>query len=69
MENKIAELEAKKDITDQREKQYEDHVAGLEAQKGSMEVLLKESNEQKEDIAPLTKQTLFLRNKIYQMQV
>ena len=67
MENKIAELEAQKAVADQREKQYEDQAVGLEAQKVSLEVLLKASNEQKEDIVPLTKQALFLINKIYQM--
>ena len=67
LENKIAELEAQKAIADQRAKQYEDQVAGLEAQKGSLEVLLKAANEQKTYIALLTKQALFLRNKIYQM--
>ena len=69
LENKIAELEAQKVVADQRAKQYEDQAAGLEAQKGSLEVLLKEANEQKAYIAPLTKEALFIRNKIYQMQV
>ena len=32
-------------------------------------MLLKETNEQSTDITPLTKHALFLRNKIYQMQV
>ena len=32
-------------------------------------MLLKETNEQKVDISPFTKQALFLRNKIYQMQI
>ena len=67
MENEIAEMEAQKVVADQREKQYEDQAAGLEAQKVSLEVLLKASNEQKEDIVPLTKQALFLINKISQM--
>ena len=41
----------------------------MEAQKASLEVLLKVANEQKTDIEPLTKHALMLRNKIYQMQL
>ena len=59
LENKIIELEAQKTVADQGAKQYEDQAAWLEAQKGSLEVLLKTTNEQKEDIAPLTKQAFF----------
>ena len=55
LESKIVELEAQKSVVDQRAKQYEYQAAGLEAQKGSLEVLLKEANEQKVDIAPFTK--------------
>ena len=40
----------------------------LEAQNSSLEVLLKVANEQKTDLTPLTKHTLMLRGKIYQMQ-
>ena len=69
LENKIAEIEAQKSTADQRAKQYEYQVARLEACKISLEVLLKEENEQRIDITPLTKHALFLRNKIYQMQV
>ena len=41
----------------------------MEAQKASLEVLLKVENEQRMDIEPLTKHALMLRNKIYQMQL
>ena len=41
----------------------------MEAQKGSLEVLLKVENEQRMDIDPLTKHAFMLRNKIYQMQL
>ena len=66
LENKIIELEAQKTVADQRAKKYEDQLAGLEAQNGYLEVLLKEGNEQKADIAPFIKQALLLRNKIYE---
>ena len=41
----------------------------MEAQKDSLEVLLKVSNEKITDIEPLTKHSLMLRNKIFQMQL
>ena len=41
----------------------------LEAQNSSLEVLLKESNEQRMDISPLREHSLLLRGKIYQVQV
>ena len=41
----------------------------MEAQKASLEVLLKEANDQRMDIDPLTKHALMRRNKIYQMQL
>ena len=44
-------------------------MAGLEAQNISLEVLLKETNEQRIDITPLTKHAFFLRSNIYQMKV
>ena len=69
LENKIAEMEAHKATTDKRAEQYEAQVVGLEAQKSSLEVLLKVENEQRTYITPLTKHALFLRNKIYQRQV
>ena len=69
LENKIAEIEAHKYTTDQRAKQYEDHAVGLEARKSSLEVFLKAANEKRIDITPLIKHAIFLRNKIYQMQV
>ena len=59
LENKIADLEAQKAVANQREKQYEDQATELDVKKGSLEVLLKETNEQKVDIAPLTKQEPF----------
>ena len=65
MENKVAELELHKTTTKKKEKRYETHVAALEAKKDSLEVFLKEENEQRTDIDPLTKHTLMLRNKIY----
>ena len=69
LENKIAEIEAQNSTANQKEKQYEYQAAGLEAQKSSLEVLLKTTNEQRIDITPLTKRALFFRNKIYQMHV
>ena len=41
----------------------------LEAQKSSLEVLLKVANEQRTDLSPLITHALMLRSKIYQMQV
>ena len=41
----------------------------MEAQKASLEVFLKVENEQRIDIEPLTKHSLMLINKIYQMQL
>ena len=41
----------------------------MEAQKTSLEVLLKVENEKITDIEPLTKHALVLKNKIYQMQL
>ena len=41
----------------------------MEAQKDSLEVLLKVENEKGMDIEPLTKHALMTRNKIYQMQL
>ena len=55
MENKIAELESQKSVADQKAGQYEAQVAGLEARNSALDVLLNTTNEQKEDIAPLTK--------------
>ena len=69
LKNKIIEIEAQKSTADQRAKQYEYQAAGLEAHKSSLEVLLKVENEQRTYITPLTKHALFIKNKIYQMQV
>ena len=44
-------------------------MLALEAQKISLEVLLKVEDEQRTDIAPLTTHALMLMSKIYQMQV
>ena len=41
LKNKITEMETQKSMANQREDQYEAQVAGLEAQKSSLEVLLK----------------------------
>ena len=68
LKNKITEIEAQKSTADQRAKQYEYQAVGLESHKSSLEVLLKEANEQRTDITPLTKRALFLKNKICQMQ-
>ena len=65
LENKVVELELQKTIAEQKAKQYETQVATLEAQKASLEVLLKVENEQRTDIDPLTKYALMLRNIIY----
>ena len=62
-------MEAHKSTVDQGVEQYEAKVVGLESQKSSLEVLLKEENEKMIDIMPLTKNALFPGNKIYQMQV
>ena len=69
LEKKIGVLEARKSTADKQAKQCEAQVAGLKDQKCSLEVLLKVENEQRIDIKPITKHALFLRNKIYQMQV
>ena len=67
LENKIAELKAQNYVANRKTEQYEAQVAGLEARNNALDVLLKTTNEQKTNITPMTKQTLFLRNKIYQM--
>ena len=54
-------------MAEQKVGKYEAQVVALEAQKSSLEVFLKVSNEQRTDIAPLTKHALMLRSKIYQM--
>ena len=41
----------------------------MEAEKSSLEVLLKVENEQRTDVAPSTKHALMLRNKIYKMHI
>ena len=50
----MVELELQKTTTEGKSKHYETQVAALEAQKASLEVLLKTVNEQKMDIEPLT---------------
>ena len=62
-------METRKSTANRRAEQYESQVAGLESQKSYLEVLLKVENEQRKNITPLTNHALFLRNKIYQMQV
>ena len=62
-------MEAQRSTANQRAEQYEFQAVGLEAQKISLEVFLKAANEHRTDIAPLTKNALFLKNKIYQIQV
>ena len=69
MENKVVELEMQKTTAEGKAKHYETQVAALEAQKDSLEVLLKVSNEQRVDIEPLTKHALMLKSKINQMQL
>ena len=69
MENKVTELELQKATTELNTKQYETQVAALEAQKASLEFLLKVENDKRTDIEPLTKHALMLINKIYQMQL
>ena len=69
LENKIVELEAQKSVADQRAEQYEAQAVGLEARNSALDVLLNTTNGPKVDMAPLKKHALFLRNKIYQMQV
>ena len=55
LENKIIELEAQKSVVDQKARQYESQVAGLESRNSALYVLLKIENEQTKDITPLTK--------------
>ena len=56
----------KKNIMEGKAKLYETQVVALENQKNSLEVSLKTAMEQKEDIEPLKKHALTLRNKIHQ---
>ena len=65
MENKFAELELKKTTAEEKANNYETQVAELEAQKDSLEVLLKVEYEQRTDIEPMTKHSLQLKSKIY----
>ena len=58
-----------KTIAEGKDKHYETQVVALETQKASLEVSLKEANEQKTDIEPLKKHALALRSKIHQMQL
>ena len=62
-------MELQKTNAEGKAKHYETQVAVLKAQKASLEVLLKEANEKRTNIDPLTKHALILRSKIYQMQL
>ena len=62
-------MEGQKSTADQQTEQYNIRIMELEAQNSSLEVLLKESNEQKMDITPLREHSLLLWGKIYQVQV
>ena len=64
----MTELELQKDTTEGKAKLHETQVAALENQKNLLEVSLKTSMEQKEDVEPLKKHALTVRNKIHQMQ-
>ena len=61
----IAEFETQKSTTKQKAGQYEAQVVALEAQKSSLEVLLKVANEQRTNLAPLTTHALMLKSKIH----
>ena len=69
LENKVAKLELHKITTEERAKHSETQITPLEAQKDSLESLLKVENEQRTDIEPLKKHALMLKSKIYQMQL
>ena len=69
LESKMVEIEIQRSATDNQAKESKVRVVELEAQNISLEVLLKEANEWKMDIAPLREHTLLLRGKIYQVQV
>ena len=60
LENKMAYSETQKSKAEHEARQYEAQVVALEPQKSSLEVLLKVSNEQRADIAPLTMNALML---------
>ena len=64
MENKVAELELQKTTAEGKAKQHDTQVVALETQKASLDVLLKESNEQRTDTEVLTKHALMLRSKL-----
>ena len=48
---------------------YESQMVALEEQNNSLAVSLKTAMEQKDDVEPLKKHALMLRNKIHQMQL
>ena len=62
-------MEGQKSVADQQAEEYRARITELEAHKIYLELILKASNDQRIDIIPLTKYSLFLRSKIYHMQV
>ena len=69
LESKIIEMEGKKYASNQQAEEYGARITEIEASKNSLEVLLKEANDQRTNITPLTKNSLLLMSKIYHVQV
>ena len=69
LQRKIAEMEVQKSVVHQQAEEHRVWITELEAQKSSLEVILKVANERKKYIAPLREHALLLRRKIYQVQV
>ena len=69
LQSRIAELEAEKVTTEEREKQYQIQVAALEEQNASLTASLKDAIEQKMDFQPLKERVLTQRRKIHHLQM
>ena len=58
MQNMVIELESEKDATEEKEKQYQRHVAVLEGHNASLTTSLKDATEQKTNVHPLKEHVL-----------
>ena len=68
LEGNISGLETQKDTIDTQAEELRNQVAEMEEQNGSLDTMLKATNENKIDITPLREHALLLRRKIYQVQ-
>ena len=69
LERKVEDMEIQRSTTDKKAEKSKVLIVELEAKNSSVDILLKVANERKMDIEPLREHALFLRGKIYQVQV